>query len=335
MSTHEREITEPVSLCTSDGRLDPRAIGFTRTPLHRANLGGQTWRGGWGRNKRWEYWAIVTPTHALALTLASLDYLGLVSAFVLDRARGTERSLDGIAPLARGITLPDRAAGGPSRGRAGGVSITLDEETEGTRIRCEARELSLDVLAVRPAGHESIGVVVPWGDRRFQYTVKDVGRPARGRATIGGTTLAIDERESFAVLDHGRGRWPYRNTWNWAAAHDPTRGVSLQLGGKWTDGTGSTENGLFVGGRLHKIGETLAWRYDRARFMAPWRIEGERVGVTLRPSHDRHARTHLGVLSFDVHQCFGTFEGWAIDDGGVHVSLDGLFGWAEEATNRW
>lgn len=329
MSTHEREITEPVTLCTADGRLDPRAVGFTRTPLHRANLRG------WGRNKRWEYWAIVTPTHVIAVTLASLDYLGLVSLFVLDRASGRERSHDGIAPLARGISLPDRSAGGRASGRAGGVAITLDEEPGGTRIRCDARDVSIDVLALRPEGHESLGVVVPWSDRLFQYTVKDVGRPARGRVTFDGRTLELDDSSSFAVLDHGRGRWPYRNVWNWAAAHDPARRVSLQLGGKWTDGTGSTENGLFVEGRLYKIGETLRWHYDRRRFTAPWRIEGERLEVTMRPFHDRHARTHLGVLSFDVHQCFGTFEGWALDDAGTRIRLDGLVGWAEEANNRW
>jgi len=329
LSTHEREITQPVSLCTPGGRLDPRAIGFTRTPLHHANLRG------WGRSKRWEYWAIVTPTHVLAVTLASLDYVGLVSLFVLDRARSTERSQDGLAPLARGIVLPDRSGVGRASGRAGGVSITLEEEPAGTRIRCDARGVSIDVLALRPAGHESLGVVVPWSRRLFQYTVQDVGRPAQGRAPFEGRSIEIDPQSSFAVLDHGRGRWPYRNTWNWAAGHDAARDVSLQLGGKWTDGTGSTENGLFVQGRLHKIGETVRWHYDRKRFLAAWRIEGERLAVTMRPFHDRHARVPLGVISFDVHQCFGTFEGWVLDDSGSRVSVDGLVGWAEEANNRW
>ena len=34
-TTHEREITEPIDLCLPSGRLDPAAIGWTRTPLHR------------------------------------------------------------------------------------------------------------------------------------------------------------------------------------------------------------------------------------------------------------------------------------------------------------
>ncbi len=48
----EREITEPVDLCLPDGRLNPDAVGWTRTPLHTTNL----W--GWGRAKRWEYWNV-------------------------------------------------------------------------------------------------------------------------------------------------------------------------------------------------------------------------------------------------------------------------------------
>ncbi|GAA3097385.1 DUF2804 family protein [Nonomuraea salmonea] len=55
MVTHEREITAAVDLCLPDGRLDPRAVGWTRRPLHRANLRG------WGRTKRWEYWGWSPP----------------------------------------------------------------------------------------------------------------------------------------------------------------------------------------------------------------------------------------------------------------------------------
>lgn len=51
MATHERELTEPVDLAAADGRsLNPAARGWSRRPLHRANL-----RGGWGRTKRWDY----------------------------------------------------------------------------------------------------------------------------------------------------------------------------------------------------------------------------------------------------------------------------------------
>lgn len=327
----EREIIERVDLCERDGRLSPAAIGWTRTPLHRANLRG------WGRNKRWEYWGVVTPTHVVGLTVASLDYVGLCSIYVLDRARGTELDREGLVPFAIGTVLPDRSGGGPVRGRAGGVSIDIDEERGGTRILASARDVEIEIFAERPRGHEALGVVVPWSERLFQYTVKDVARPARGRLTIDGRAHHAPAEGSFAVLDHGRGRWPYAKKWNWAAgsARREGRSIGIQLGGKWTDGTGSTENALLVDGRLHKISEELEWVYDRTRWTRPWSIRGARVEAVLHPFHDRYRRANLLAVSFEVHQCFGRFEGWASTDDGERVSLDGLVGWAEEAQNRW
>ena len=70
---------------------------------------------------------------------------------------------------------------------------------------------------------------------------------------------------AWGVLDVGRGRWPYRTNWNWGggAGHAAPEGpvVGLQLGGKWTEGTGATENGVIVDGRLTKIGVELEWDY--------------------------------------------------------------------------
>lgn len=324
--THEREITAPVDLCLPDGRLNPAAVGWTRRPLHRANLRG------WGRTKRWEYWGVVTPGHVIGVVVSSLDYAGVHSLYVLDRATGEEVNTEAVVPLARGVTLPERSGVGPVTAR-GPVTVAVDQRPDGTTLRATAGDVEVDLVMPLPAGHESLGVVVPWGQRRFQYTVKDVGRPVHGRLRVGGTWHDVPADDSFAVLDHGRGRWPYSIAWNWAAGSGPGRAV--QLGGKWTDGTGSTENGLFVAGRLHKIGDELRWTYDRSDWLRPWRITGDRVDVTLHPFHERAARTNLGVVANETHQCFGHFTGWAATDDGERVELDGLVGWAEEARNRW
>ncbi|MEV4393332.1 DUF2804 domain-containing protein [Nonomuraea sp. NPDC049607] len=327
MTTHEREITAPTDLCLPGGRLNPAAVGWTRTPLHRAVLRG------WGRRKRWEYWGVVTPSHIIGLVASSLDYAGVHGLYVLDRATGVEFAKDVVVPLARGAVFPDRSGAGTVSVRGAGLAIDIRQDPAGTVIRAAAPDVRLDLEVPLPEGHESLGVVVPWGPDRFQYTVKDVGRPARGRLRLGTKEFAIDDADSFAVLDHGRGKWPYAVTWNWAAGSGPGRAV--QLGGKWTDGTGVTENALFTGGRLHKIGDELEWTYDRGDWLRPWRITGPRVEVEFRPFHEKVARTQLVVVGSETHQCFGHFSGRVQDDDGVWVDLDGLTGWAEEARNRW
>lgn len=325
--THEREITEPVDLCLPDGRLNPAAVGWTRRPLHRANLRG------WGRAKRWEYWGIVTPSHIVGLVASSLDYAGVHGVYVLDRGTGVELTKDVVVPFARATHFPARSGAGVASVRGGGLAIDIDQRPDATSIRATAPGVDLDLIAPQPSGRESLGVVIGWSTRRFQYTVKDVGRPVSGTLRVHDRTYPVRAEDSFAVLDHGRGKWPYAIRWNWAAGSGPGR--SIQLGGGWTDGTGMTENALFVDGRLHKIGEELRWTYDRTDWLRPWRISGERVAVEFHPFHERAARTNLGVVASETHQCFGQFTGWAGTDAGDRIDLGGLVGWAEEAKNRW
>lgn len=326
MATHEREITMPVAL-SRRGRLAPEAVGFSRTPQHDTAIGG------WGRRKRWEYWGVVTPSHIVGLTVSSLDYAGVHGLYLLDRATGAEQVHDAVVPFARGVVLPGRVGSGRAHGVGRSLTIELEHGPGTTSLRAAAPGVEIDLQVPDLPGHESLCVVIPWSSRRFQYTVKDVGRPVSGRLVLDGSSYAVSAPDAFAVLDHGRGKWPYAIDWNWAAGSAPGRAITL--GGKWTDGTGLTENGLFLDGRLHKIGEELRWEYDRRDWLAPWRIRGEQVDLTLTPFHVRTARTQLGIVANQTHQCFGTFTGWARTDSGTRADLTGLVGWAEEARNRW
>lgn len=322
------EITEPVDLCLPDGRLNPAAVGRTRTPLHRSPLRG------WGRTKRWEYWGIMTPQWFVGLTISSLDYAAVPSIYLVNRASGEHRTIGGLVPFARGTSLPDTLPPFEASTRWGGAEVRMHSASDATSIRGTAKDFAIDVTS--PEAGDALGVVVPWSDRLFQYTLKDVARPVSGTITVDGHTYPVGEG-SWAVLDRGRGRWPYRMTWNWAAGSGivDERRIGLQLGGKWTDGTGSTENAVFVDGVQHYIDEELVWQYDLDNASAPWRIVGEHADVTLTPWHLRIERTNALVVASTIHQALGTWNGWMLDSSGTRVSVDGLTGWAEQAQNRW
>ena len=183
--THEREITEPVDLCRPDGRLNPDAVGWSRRPLHRANLRG------WGRAKRWEHWGVVTPTHILGLVASSLDYAGVQSLYLLDRRTGRETTAEAVVPFARGTVLPPVSGAGPVRARGGKLTVAVDQGPDGSTVRASAPGVEVDLTVPLPPGHESLGVVVPWSTRRFQYTVKDIGRPVHGTLTVDGTAYPV------------------------------------------------------------------------------------------------------------------------------------------------
>lgn len=334
MSTHEREITAPVDLCAPDGRLNPDAVGWSRTPLHRGALPG------WGRRKRWEYWCVSTPTHLVALTVADLDYLGVTSVHLLEYG-GREVTRTSLRPFAHGVRLPDSLGSGTGAA-IGPVRARIHNRPGGTRLRfaCDTPEgrLNADLTVDLPEGHETMSVVVPWSHDRFQYTSKHTARPARGAVRLGRDVLDFDG--AWGVLDHGRGRWPHDTGWNWGAASGRTDGhtVGLQFGGRWTEGTGLTENALCVDGRLSKIGEELEWDYDPDDALTPWWIRtpgSDQVDLVFTPFHERVDRTGAGPLANDTRQCFGHYTGAIRTDEGHPVAVDGLLGFAERVRVRW
>jgi hypothetical protein len=380
-NTHERELTQPVALCAPGGRrLDPGARGWSRTPLHRANL-----RGGWGRTKRWDYWAVLTEDLAIAVTYADVDYLGIVSVWWADLETDREGGRERVVPLARGISLPDVPGSTPLTYDAPGLDVRIEDEPDGaTRLWADWRERDgapgrLTAVVEQPPGHESVNVVIPWSETRFQYTSKHQARPARGQLIVGdevrhfGGGLAAGEETASAapaagaggsdvareravsaaepggsdreppawgVLDVGRGRWPYRTRWNWgggAGRSTDGRVVGVQVGGRWTQGTGATENGVIVDGEVVKIGDELVWTYDWDEPMAPWSVRSPdgSLDLTLQPRYDRHARTQALVLATEVHQVFGRWSGRVPTTDGGSAVVEGIVGFAEDSRSRW
>ncbi|MDV3223480.1 DUF2804 domain-containing protein, partial [Intrasporangium sp.] len=305
--TQEREITDPLDLTLRNGRLNSAAVGWTRTPLHRTDgigRGRVGWgRVGWGRNKRWEYWAVTLETHVVAVVVSDIGYAAVPSLFVLDRRSGEQIAVEAITPMGCGATLPGTLDQGPARARTRRLLIDIDPTPDGTRLRARAERVDLDVVAHLAPGHERLGVVVPWSQRLFQYTVKDPARPATGRVIVDGATYRTEEGTSWATLDHGRGRWPYAISWNWGSGSGIVGGrtIGLQVGGRWTDGTGSTENAVIVDGRLTKISDDLRWEYSPGDWMAPWAIHGGPVALTFQPEHLRRSVTQLGILASRTH----------------------------------
>ena len=331
------ELAREVSLTGADGRLNPAAVGWARRPILDTSGIVKGPHRTWGRAKRWEYWNVISPTHILALTVSSIDYAAVHEVWIFERASGSTWTRAVTVLPARDVDLPANLNAGPARARAKDLEIDLDPLPDGgTRLRATIPEASFDVAVTRPADYDCVAVVVPWSKTRFQYTVKDVALSAAGVVTTAGVEHEVPAG-SWAVLDHGRGRWPYDVTWNWGAGSGQSRGrrVGLQVGGKWTSGTGSTENGLVVDGHLYKIHDELTWEYDLADWRRPWHVTGGGLDATLVPFFDKRSTNNLVVVSSRTDQCFGHWSGTYTTPHGGNIAFDGLIGWAEDVHNRW
>jgi hypothetical protein len=325
-----REVTEPVALCTSDGRVEPAAVGWSRQPLQRCVIPGH-----WGRRKRWHHWAVTTREHLVTITFADLDYLGLAAVYFLDFASGRETEKVAVRPLGWGVPLPDDGAGGEVRVRGMGLELTLAGRGGHTELRARARGLEVDLRVTTPPGHESLNVVVPFpgsAGRAFQMTSKQSALPAEGEVRALGRSFAFGaHNQAFAHLDFGRGVWPRRTIWNWAAGSGLSGGhtIGLNFGARWTDGSGVTENGVIIDGRLTKLGE-VAIRYDRRATDRPWRLGAEDVDLTFTPFGGRRLRLELGLAAARLDLRWGRYAGRVLGH-----ELESVVGWAEEFRGRW
>jgi hypothetical protein len=340
--THENELTVEVDLCTPDGEhLNPAALGWSRRPLHRANLDGR-----FGSNKRWDYWAVLAGDLVVSSVYADVDHLGLADVWWADLPSGRSGGRSIVTVGSDEFDLPERPGSAPLHLDRDGLVLEIVDDESGTRLRAhwteaDGRAGRLDVLVSLPDGHESLNVVIPWNDDLFNYTSKHQARPATGSLIVGDERWSIGGpgADAWGVLDVGRGRWPSEITWNWGggAGRSGSHIVGLQFGAKWTEGSGYTENGLIVDGRLTKLGRELDWQYDWDEPMKPWRVvdSGGQLDVMLTPRYDKHTRLPGRDKGSETHQVFGTWSGRLRTDDGLALQFDALQGFAEEARQEW
>jgi len=333
----ERELTDPTDLCDAAGRLNPLAVGWSRRPLVRANL-----RGHWPRTKRWNFWNWISPRFVFSVTLADIDYAAFCQATFIDFE--TKRTLGALAVARPGtLGLPEHVERTVAFERrrlryrnvqeGGAMQVAF----EGTAATGEV--LVADFAVHTPAGHESLNVVVPWSADRFQLNSKHAALPCEGVVQVGGERYPMRSGDCHGVQDFGRGVWPYRSFWNWGVATGTQDGVriAVNVGAKWTTGTGVNENGILLDGRLHKVMEDLHWDYDPDDWMRPWRVRAAHSGMldlTLEPIVPHRVRTSIGLLATGGVCCFGRWRGMLRVDG-REIRIRDFVGWAEEFAHRW
>ena len=88
--------------------------------------------------------------------------------------------------------------------------------------------------------------------------------------------------------------------------------VGLNLGGGWTDGTGLTENAVFVEGTMYKIHEDVLFERNIENPLNPWRIQSKfsnDVNLTFKPFFQQHTLDRYCIRKMSVNQMVGYYHG--------------------------
>lgn len=336
---NETLLQAPVPLCDAKGQLNPLAIGYAAQPIISSNLSGN-----FMRKKKWNYWCVFGEEILFSATISHMDYAAV--CFVYLYHYETERLIEKTVtiPLGRSIKMSDEVLESVYAESSDMRMHFLHAEGR-TQIRVSVTDFDGDALEANltiehSPGQESLNVVIPWDRKHFQFTAKHHTLPATGTVTLGDQVFTFDGQENFAVLDYGRGIWPRTATWNWGFASQKigSKKVGLNFGGKWTDGTGMTENAVVIDGKLYKISEDVLFTYNSQDFMKPWTLRTKftsDVQLTFTPFFERVARTDVKLVYSEVHQMFGYFKGTIYLDGYGKLVISHMLGCVEEHQAKW
>lgn len=338
----QHEITTPGPLLDARGRLRQR--GWARQPLLDANLDVlSAWRAA-VRLKRWDYYGIWTPEWYVSATVSHVGYVGLVFCYTVDLRSGRQADHTLTLPFGRGVRLPHNSDSGDVRydGRIRAAFTLVDG---GRHLRVDdpafdaGRGLFIDARLSCPPAHESVVMCTPMQGDCFFYNRKLNCLPATGSIRWGDRTAPLTAADALGQLDWGRGVWPYWTNWIWASANGflpDGRTVGLNLGNGFGDLFHATENALVLNGRVQKLGDVRI-ELERRDYHQPWRFGDDegRADLVFTPAIERRTKTNLGLLSTEVHQMFGRYDGRVVTDEGEIIALRDLPGFAEEQRAKW
>jgi len=343
----QTELTQPGPLLQSDGQL--AQIGWSRQPLLDCNLESARFYAlrplQRFRIKRWDYYAVFTPHRFFSATIANLGYAGNIFVYTLDFKTGDLHEEGLVIPFGIGIKLPRNSTEGEGRFENRHVKLHFSMGADKRHLSVswpgfhEERGFHAEIDLATPPGSESMNIVIPIGKKRFYYNRKINCLPASGTLRYGDLHEEIKPAESLGSLDWGRGVWEYKSFWNWASASGflpDGRRLGLNLGLGFGDLSAATENAFVLDNRIHKL-DQVKFEYVSSNTMQPWHFTDNqgRLDLTFTPFKDRLAQTNLGIITSEVHQMFGRFNGHVTTEAGDVIPVKDLVGFAEEHHAKW
>lgn len=343
------EITQKQKLLNAEG--DIATPGFGKTLIwdyHKKDVRASSWR-----LKEWDYYYIGNNSHALALTVSDMGYVGAISVTVLDFVNKTQVTK----------TLTDMFVFGkynmPETTLFGDVDVTIGKSSFKFLNYGQTRklvgvysdfggkniDLNFDVVLTH-FPKESMVIATPFDKKKyFYYNQKINCMRAIGEFSIGEKKFLFEKDSgALATLDWGRGVWTYSNTWYWGSLQTilPTgKSFGFNIGYGFGNTTNATENMLFYDGLSHKLDEVEfiipTDDKDRDDYMKDWQFTSNdgRFEMSFKPIIDRTAPLNLLVLKMIPHQVFGLFSGNVTLDDGTVIEIKDTLGFAEKVHNCW
>ena len=302
------------------------------------------------RIKEWDYYYIGNEEYGIALTIADNSYMGMASISFMDFVNKDSVTKSYIQLFTDGsIIMPPHSAMGDIIYERKKFSMSFLHTSYGRRLICAMKNFKdkedfYCVIDLKETTNGSMVIATPFDiDQHFYYNQKINCMEASGYFSIGLNKREFSNADTRAVLDWGRGVWPYKNSWYWSSASgidDNGDEIGFNLGYGFGNNKYATENMFFYKKRAYKLNDCkIEHCYDdkgNIEFLKPWKFSSSdgQIEMIFTPILNRHANMNLLVLQSNQNQVFGKFNGYMYF-GDDKVEIKDLMGFAEKVINKW
>ncbi len=315
------------------------------------------------RGKEWDFYQVSDGRYMVQISMANISIGGYASAVLVDL---TDKSKPVISSMALWLGGKNKVVmaencdqGHPNvseykKGKFHFRAETTDKKrtiffTGPYKGKTVETKFEMDLFD----DHENITIVTPFKNKkgdykptRFFMTMKQNCMPASGYFKVGEETVAFDKQDTFAVLDWGRGVWPYKNVWYWGngAQHiKDAEGKDHIFGFEITwaigDESNATETCLFYDGKASKIGSVDVEVFPKDdKWDKDWHFISDdgKFDMVMKPFYVHHTDTNvINLFRMHAHQVHGLWSGKVELEDGTKLEIKDMYAFCEYVENKW
>ncbi|KAN0053308.1 hypothetical protein ACTA71_009757 [Dictyostelium dimigraforme] len=316
------------------------------------------------RIKEWDYYFITNSRIGIALTFGDIGYIGSASVtlFNFDEPSYKTQSDLTLCPFGK-FNFPNyphtiqKLEYNSSKIKISFENIKIENGNDqeiikhlkctSTNFDGKGNSLIVDIK-LTDLPKDSMVIATPFDNypNAFYYNCKTNNMVAQGTIKLNDKTHLFNPENSLAVLDWGRGVWPFEfTTWYWGSLScrlDDDRTFGFNIGYGFGNTRAATENMIFLDGIAHKFDEIqfeIPKKTDTGDedYMNDWKFTSndKRLEMTFKPIINRYENTNLFLIKSTANQVFGNFTGTAILDDGTSIHFKDKLGFAEKVCNKW
>lgn len=290
------------------------------------------------RRREWESYLVTDPRFAFRVSYGHGPGAGRAEAVLVDFETG-EKVRSGKLKLLPGDGMDlDFSPGEPHTVKYEDDRLLLSLDCDGERRRIVVRSDRFDAEITVPETGDAMVTALPFAHRPdFLYQMKRISPVQGGHLHMHKLDYPLDQG-AFTALSSGRGLLPFRSRRIWAAGAWETEAgaLAVNLGEDNGPDDEPTENALFVGGELRKLGR-VNFKFDHGKLDSVWRMSdvNRRLRLEFRPVYTDTEKLRFGLAQIVRHRLFGKLSGTVRLSEEEELALEDRHFFVEYADERW